>query len=655
MALAASLAALVLAPPPEPDWDALLKPAGLTLQTAVLDPQVLLMFEGDEFVLPAFQAYWTAPFRIPAFGRSLQASLAASVDQPNEAFVAAGRLLGFGTRRTLLGDPLVQPPKSLEAALSSLFLRAGKPAPKDLAKRCGEAEALVGAEGCARVASVVAQAASALDWRDASFHSGAEALFARAQAQEGESGGPRDLAKWLGELRSLDLRPMLAGAHDLFLACHRACKKLPGARPGLVEIPTPYGAVAIGGGGANEYASKPYLLIFDAGGDDTYLGGGRNVGPDNPASVVIDLGGNDLHLSHADLAKAAVAAWGPRKAMRRPGPARAACGIAGVFDLEGNDRYASSGPGIASADFGAAMLWDGAGDDVYDGYSDCEASARFGVALLVDRRGNDRYDAFANAQGFGGTHGAGVLLDVEGDDRYSANDSTLDFPSPQSAEHNASCSQGAAFGRRADYSDGHSMGGGFGVLADLRGNDAYSCGVFGQGVGYWKGVGLLLDAEGDDRYDGVWYVQGAAAHFAVGALLDGSGDDQYRSTMNMSAGAGHDFSIGWLEDLAGNDRYVANTLSFGASNANGIGIFRDAAGDDSYAAPSVCFGWATDPGPGGLRALALGLGVFLDQSGNDRYQTSQGFPQNGSSAVNWTTKVDPPHGGRLGLFVDWSP
>ncbi len=655
MVLAASLAALVLAPPPEPDWDALLKPAGLSLQTAVLDPQVLLMFEGDEFVLPAFQAYWAAPFRIPAFGRSLQSSLAGSVDQPNEAFVAAGRLLGFGTRRTLLADPLVQPPKSLESALEALFRRAGKPKPGTLAARCAEAEALIGTEGCARVAAVVAQAASALDWRDAAFPGGPEPLFTRTQAAEDEAGGPRDLAKWLGELRSIDLRPLLAGAHDLFLSCHRACAQPLDGKPGLVEIPTPYGAVAIGGGGANEYPSKAYLLILDAGGDDTYLGGGRNVSPDNPASVVIDLGGNDRYLSHPDLAKASVADWGPRKALRRPGPGRAACGIAGVFDRTGNDRYASSGPGIASADFGAAMLWDGGGDDAYDGYADCEASARFGVALLLDRGGNDRYDAFANSQGFGGTHGAGVLLDAEGNDRYSANDTTLDFPSPQSAQHNASCSQGAAFGRRADYSDGHSMGGGFGVLADLQGDDAYSCGVFGQGVGYWKGVGLLLDGQGNDRYDGVWYVQGASAHFAVGALLDGSGDDRYGSTMNMSAGAGHDFSIGWLEDLAGNDQYVAATLSLGASNANGIGVFRDAAGDDSYSAPSVTLGWATDPGPGGLRTLALGLGVFLDQSGNDRYQTSQTYPQNGSSAVNWTTKVDPPHGGRLGLFVDWSP
>lgn len=652
MTTVALLAALSLAAPPDPDWDALLRPTGLTLQTAVLDPQVLALYEGDEYVLPAFQAYWTAPFRVPSFGRSLLASLAAMVDQPNEAFVTAGRLLSFGTRRTLLGDPLAAPPKSLEEAIGALYERAKRPRPANLKELCGNAARLLGGEGTERLVRLVGQAKVAMDWRDASFRHGPEALFRRASLQNESEAGPLDLQLRLSELQALDLRPMLAGAHDVFLAAFRVARPMDASSTGQVEIPTPYGMVAAGGTGSNTYPSKAYLAIVDLGGDDLYLGGGRNVGPDNPVSLVVDLGGNDRYLSHEDLASKRIAEWPARKSMRRPGPARAACGIAGVFDLSGDDRYASSGPGMASADFGAAMLWDGSGNDDYDGYSDCQASARFGVALLVDRRGDDRYEAFANGQGFGGTHGCGLLLDGEGNDRYIANDQALDFPSPQTAQHNASCSQGAAFGRRADYSDGHSMGGGFGVLADLRGDDTYSAGVFAQGVGYWKAVGLLLDAEGNDRYAGVWYVQGASAHFAVGALLDAEGNDVFGSTMNMSAGAGHDFSIGWLEDLAGNDRYSCGTLALGASNANGIGIFRDAQGNDSYAAPSVAMGWATDPGTGTVREHALGLGVFLDQGGNDVYQTSLSHPHNGRSIVNWTRKVAPPNGGRLGLFVD---
>ncbi|MEJ5171965.1 MAG: hypothetical protein WHU10_13340, partial [Fimbriimonadales bacterium] len=372
------LLASALATPPEPDWDALLKPAGLTLQTAVLDPDVLLLFEGDEFVLPSFEAYWKAPFRIPAFGRSLLASLAASTDQPNEAFVSAGRLLGFGTRRTLLGDPLVKAPDSLQAAIEGLYRRAERRVPADLGKLCQQAEAVLGSEGCRRVAAVLGQAAVAMDWRDASFPSGPGALFARTEATGDPAGKPQDLARWLGELRSLDLRTMLAGAHDAFLASHRACRELPGTRPGLVELPTPYGTVALGGNGRNDYPSKRYLLIFDSGGDDVYLGGGRNAAQDNPVSIVIDLGGNDLYLSHPDLAQKSIPDWEARRTLRRSGPARAACGVAGVFDLAGNDRYVSSGPGIASADFGAAILWDGGGNDRYDGYSDCQASARFG-------------------------------------------------------------------------------------------------------------------------------------------------------------------------------------------------------------------------------------------------------------------------------------
>ena len=64
-----------------------------------------------------------------------------------------------------------------------------------------------------------------------------------------------------------------------------------------------------------------------------------------------------------------------------------------------------------------------------------------------------------------------MLVDERGNDKYVANDTVIDDPSAQSKDHATSMSQGAGCGRRADYSDGHSLGGGFGILCDVEGDD----------------------------------------------------------------------------------------------------------------------------------------------------------------------------------------
>ncbi len=157
-----------------------------------------------------------------------------------------------------------------------------------------------------------------------------------------------------------------------------------------------------------------------------------------------------------------------------------------------------------------------------------------------------------------------------------------------------------------------SINGGVAVLLDAQGDDKYTCGLFGQGVGYWLGTGMLIDLAGRDRYLGHWYVQGASAHFAVGMLCDRDGDDRYTANQNMSQGAGHGRRH-WDPDRR--RRWTMSTRvrrsAWGASNAAGIGICIDKAGDDQYhTPPSICLGWV-NPNTA-YRGLFRSYGLFFD-------------------------------------------
>ncbi|HVL38244.1 MAG TPA: hypothetical protein VM328_02525, partial [Fimbriimonadaceae bacterium] len=285
-------------------------------------------------------------------------------------------------------------------------------------------------------------------------------------------------------------------------------------------------------------------------------------------------------------------------------------------------------------------------------YRDSLGYGEYGVGVLEDVLGSDTYEGFNQVQGVGQTMGGGLLADREGSDTYRANDEVIDFPSPQSAQHNVSMSQGAGNGRRSDYTTGHSLAGGIGILYDGGGDDQYSCGVFGQGVGYWMGVGLLFDSSGHDRYLGQWYAQGASAHFAIGYLEDEAGDDTYTAPMNMAQGAGHDFSVGGLVDRAGDDKYVAPNLSLGAGNANGIGFLLEFGGNDTYASSGWTLGKGAEAPKGSMRTRALCLGLFIDFGGNDTYPAQATWAKNGSRTANWTDRGPTPAESQLGVFWD---
>lgn len=585
--------------------------------------------------------------------------------------VAADRT-GKGTRLNLLGDPLKeeleasQKPGAFMEALSKVWSAARKQFDQGL-------QAQVRSE-IASVPEPVQQLAA--------FWLLAE-LRARAWQQRALRRVPQDVvneayrvltaaedvsptADALERLRdTLDMPRLLVGGELLAFAAEHARRLAEKVEIGgqfVCTIPTPLGVVRLAGSGNDTHAAKdgPYLLIIDVAGNDTYGGGGGNTSADQAVSVIMDLRGNDTYAQES-LNSSSVAEFTRRKTeMRSPLFGGGVLGYGLLLDLQGNDVYRSLGNSQGAGWFGTGLLADLAGDDRYDCYERSQGAGYAGVGLLVDADGSDEYRCFFTSQGYGGTLGSGLLADYgTRNDLYEANDTVIDQPSPQTAEHNASLSQGFGYGLRADYTDGHSLAGGIGMLMDEGGDNTFRCGVFGQGAGYWYGLGVLLTGSGNDTYEGVWYVQASAAHFAVGVLADEGGQDVYRASMNMAQGAGHDFSVGFLIDRLGNDRYEAPNLSLGGGNANGMGFFWDVAGDDTYVVrPSITLGRGNNPGTEGtLRGRNLTLGLFLDTGGNDQYPAEISAAKNNTlwSMTEPGSKGGPNRGAGLDVEAPATP
>ncbi len=372
------------------------------------------------------------------------------------------------------------------------------------------------------------------------------------------------------------------------------------------------------------------VLVVDLGGDDTYFG---RVGTPNlagvvsgngrellrPIAAVIDLGGNDLYDGTGSRGSIACGLFG----------------IGAIFDLQGNDTYRGESHSVGRALFGSAMLVDLDGSDLYEttgAYS--QAAAHMGVALLFDRVGDDRYRLDTLGQGFGGTMGTGLLIDLSGDDDYLARDNGA--PSGVYRGLSVSMAQGVGSGRRADFGDGYSLAGGWGMLLDAEGDDSYRAGVWAQGAGYWWGVGVLEDRDGEDRYRSNWYSLGAAAHFSVGHAVDLAGSDQYNldnpSAIGQYLGSARDGSIGIFIDGDGNDRAVLRNRSGGCADLGSIGIYWSRRGNDRYTVdldpasnPDGALGEVIGYPPfHSFRDDLRSLGLFLDSQGRDEYRWEGG-------------------------------
>ncbi len=615
-------------------WQRLLSGAGLTRQTCRFDLLDMAQYGGGDYRLAFFDAVHQDPLRIPFYARVTRQGIAASGGKLAPVVTLAALRTGDGTRLDLLGDPLAaeakeaDKPDGLLAAVREVHRVAGTPMPAALAKSIASSQGSVPADVRAAAALMLRASARAWEWRKKALvgvrHTDMDRLWTEIVAYPAED--PKEPAED-ALLASVDRKRMLVGAELLAFALDGVRDRLAkraGAERFSLDVPTPLGEVRLRGVQSDTHeAGAACLLILDTGGNDVYRSGGATAKPGHGIAILVDVAGDDRYISAPALDQTPIAAVANRKALPRA-PAFG-CGVLGygmVADFAGNDVYRSAANTQSAAAFGAGVLADWAGNDLYDCHTTGQASALGGIGVLLDGAGSDAYRCFSYAQGYGSTAGCGILADLGAeDDTYEANDAVLDFPSPQSAEHNVSMAQGAGYGRRADYTDGHSLAGGIGILMDAGGSNTFTCGVFGQGVGYWYGLGMLLTGPGPDGLKGQWYVQGAAAHFAVGILDDEGGDDGYAALMNMAQGAGHDFSVGFLTDRAGNDRYAAPNLSLGGGNANGLGFLWDRSGDDVYTVRrSITLGRAGPPG-GGIRERNLTLGLFLDTGGKDTYPT----------------------------------
>ncbi len=357
---------------------------------------------------------------------------------------------------------------------------------------------------------------------------------------------------------------------------------------GIYVYSTIYGKIGVGGRGRNIYDGE-FVAILDFGGDDTYY-------LENTA-LVVDFAGNDVYYGKAGSGY---------------------FGSSVLYDFSGNDLYSCSDYSCGSGLLGFGMIFDEEGDDVYSGGIHSLGAGTLGGGFLVDLKGNDIYKGVMYSQGFGGPYGVGFLYDGEGDDIYTLGYGSIHEPLYKTQKQGFG--QGFGLGIRED------VGGGFGILMDISGNDVYNSGTYSQGSSYWYSFGFSYDGKGDDRYMCTQYCQGAAIHVSTAYLRDDSGNDIYFSFAGPSLGSGHDLSVGILYEGEGNDIYRSHSGA-GMGWTNSVGIFVDLKGKDTYSFQSC----ENSHGGVNFEREFGGIGIFIDGEDEDEYgcEVRRGFSVKG--------------------------
>ncbi|MBN2380858.1 hypothetical protein JXM67_13755 [candidate division WOR-3 bacterium] len=627
--------------------DEVLEKGGLTREDVHFDRPLMDLYGGGPYRLRIFDLLVDRPLDIPYYNELFVHQLFTGGDKLSKGVFFVSLRTDAAVRRGLIQHPYTAFKESLADEDDKFFY-----ALDELNRVAGNENVLYDFETPAwsdefeeEFSVLLLACAQAIEYRNLAFRdfSGDEMdrLWSNALGYAGDDTTMTDEDYYFIEdcIARVEYSLLYTGLEDLAMVLDTlmpfldsVCGELP-----IMEFLTPFGMVKIAGQDDGLYRDKDYLLLIETGGDDSYDRAGATPDADHPLSIVIDLAGDDGYMNDGF----------------QPAIASGVLGAGIVVDLRGRDLYLSNGPGIGGGLFGLGLLYDREGDDNYDGFANCQGAGVFGGGILVDVEGNDTYRGFRGIQGYGFTKGCGLLLDLSGNDFYIARNDSLPFPSPQSQEHNANMAQGFGFGKRADFTDGRSLAGGVGVLADGGGDDIYDAGVFAQGTGYWYGVGMLTDMGGNDIYSGIWYVQGSGAHFAVGVLNDVEGNDEYTAEKNMAQGAGHDFTVGYLLEESGNDTYNAPNLSLGGGNASGIGIFWDRQGDDTYnVTAGTTLGLANTGSRGGLRDRLICAGIFLDTGGGSDTYPADKPARNNRSWFQPGLNTDEPLDTEVGVGQD---
>ena len=353
-----------------------------------------------------------------------------------------------------------------------------------------------------------------------------------------------------------------------------------------VNVATQGGQVTISGTGDDTHGApgdgNGHAILIDLGGNDTYnchAGGTASI--DNGVALCLDLGGDDTY-NRLDDPDDGNRNENTDDNTSQQGAGRYGIGI--LVDFAGNDNYYSVRLSQGSAIMGAGILADYAGIDSYNMEALGQGAALGGVGLLWDRNGADVYTGWSKVQGCGLMMGVGFLADSgdAGDTYYCEPAENVNKPEYYADAYstNMTIGQGCGWGARWGWlpesntgSSGTVGSGGFGLLFDGGGTDAFTCGTFGMGCGFYQGLGLLIDRSGDDVRSGHWYTGGATAHAAAAMLWDADGNDTYDNNVSIGLGGAHDWSLSWFIDRHGNDTYDAGGAGPGLRLFQRPGLF----------------------------------------------------------------------------------
>jgi hypothetical protein len=645
-------------------FDDALRTAGLDHLRFAFAPEVVGMWTGDAFRIPAFDVYYKNPWNCSPYARQAAADARRNAPAIQDLLVQAQGATGIRVRDNFYSSALKvyaevaekEGPQAFANALESLGAGkaadiAANPAYQQLPPVAHASAAVIlrafkDAEAFRRLALLEPLGRSGINPNEARKLFYGDLFWGPAQDDDAALPGDVRFAEVSRTLkieniaRTVDFPLLAKGANLLALAVDNANQRLHNAHKESAiafdadfSIDTPFGRVRIAGTGDDEHQTdgRHHLLTLDLGGHDRYFGGAASSDAVNRAvSVIIDVAGDDHYETRS------TAAWldrlenGPRGG--NPGfcqetaadhqPAFG-CGLLGygfLADLSGSDRYLCPFGGLGCGLLGHGALLDFAGDDRYRGDTGVLGCGCFGAGVHADLAGTDRYEILHKSLGYGGTSGAGMAVNLGGDDRYLADVKHIKYSWFDDFGTQLTLGLGFGYGRRADMGDGHSWAGGMGMLVDGGGgDDFYQCGIYGIGSAYWYALGIFYDDGGNDEYLSDSYSIASPPHFAVGIVIDEAGDDIWRGKSSRACGFGRDFSLGWFEDAAGNDIYICSDSAFGIGNLNSLAVCWDKGGNDTWIARSNSFGQPYMESEHTIRDLPVNCGLFIDGGGTDRY------------------------------------